>query len=279
MNATLSRLPALLALVLAGAIFALFCGIQPADAANLNAYFPTCPAILTHNGIRTMNCPVVRSPIAPGNLTADFYVDGQTNLIAGGHASVLCSMLSQDFTGIPLASRSFSATDQAFDAFLSFSLTEVPYRAYVSLNCEIYDPSVLLGITALQPEAVPGAAAVASVSDTEQRARDRSAFTTHVAAIAEAFNEEARDPQWSSEAAALLKSVLSIPDLQGLEVKGIDCRTTTCRVDIVSANPAGLSAQVPLLTNRSAGMFSSMRAQPLADGSTLALYLSHEKKN
>ena len=63
----------------------------------------------------------------------------------------------------------------------------MPYWAYVSLNCEIYSPSVLLGITAVQPEAVPGAAAVASVSDADQRARDRSAFTTHVAAIAEAF--------------------------------------------------------------------------------------------
>ena len=113
------------------------------------------------------------------------------------HSTVICSLSSHDFTGAPLASRSFTATDQAFDAFLSFSITEVPYWAYVSLNCEIYSPSVLLGITAVQPEAVPGAAAVASVSDADQRARDRSAFTTHVAAIAEAFNKEARDPQWS----------------------------------------------------------------------------------
>ena len=246
---------------------------------NLNTYASTCPAFVTRSGIRLMTCPVVRSPIAPGNSTADFYVDGNTNLIIPGHSTVSCSLSSQDYTGIPLASRSFTVTDQAFDVFLSFSVTEVPYWAYVSLGCEIYEPSVLLGITALQPEAVPGASAVASVSDTEQRARDRTAFTTHVAAIAEAFNEEARDPQWSSEAVALLKSVLTIPDLQGLQVKGIDCRTTTCRVDIVSSNPAGLSAQVPLLTNRSAGMFSAMRAQPLADGSTLALYLSHEKKN
>ena len=203
MNATLSRLPALLAL--AGAIFPLFCGVQPASAANLNTYASTCPAFVSRNGIRQMTCPVVRSPIAPGNLTADFYVDGNTNLIAGGHASVICTMLSQDYTGVILASRSFSATDQSFDTFLSFSVTEVPYWAYVSLGCEIYQPSVLLGITALQPEAVPGAPAVVSVSDAEQRARDRSEFTTHVAAIAEAFNKEVRDPQWSSEAAALLK--------------------------------------------------------------------------
>jgi hypothetical protein len=69
--------------------------------------------------------------------------------------------------------------------------------------------------------------------------------------------------------------------MRDIPVKGIDCRTLTCRVVIDDDGSGAVSERLPLLAMRMAGTFATLKVQTIdrqGDGrSTRVLFLSREK--
>lgn len=88
-------------------------------------------------------CSVPHSPIVSGTTTASFFVDGDG-------AGTTCSLYSLNYDGTFLGSASFSGSQATYDAFLSMPAAQVPYYAYVYLECFLPVGGFLRGVTSLQ---------------------------------------------------------------------------------------------------------------------------------
>jgi ribosomal protein L29 len=128
-----------------------------------------------------------------------------------------------------------------------------------------------------------GASALDTQTDAAAaRQEDERRFAEHVAAIATAFSREPRDLRWSSETDELLESLLNTEELRGLHYQNIDCRTTTCRVEIED-DGSGRAAEIfPLLAIRTATTLPSITMERIEQGdgrATMVLYMSRAEKS
>jgi hypothetical protein len=221
----------------------------------------------------TVACPVIPSPVSGS--TVQFYVDGTVF----GTGQMFCVLGTYNFFNTSsLSLKNFMPTGQ-FDTLITFTAAEAPTSAYIGLECEMPPRSGVIGISAVIPD-TPATAVSASRSDPEARAADVRAFETHVNAIAASFDREVRDQRWATEAGALLKSVFDAPSMQAVKLTSIDCRTTTCRVELDTDGSPDVSHLLSHASLQTAEIFSHSVVQQLGRSdqrSSVALYMSREK--
>jgi hypothetical protein len=110
--------------------------------------------------------------------------------------------------------------------------------------------------------------------DPEALAKHEQALREHAARLESVFRNEAADPRWSAAAAATVVAALDADDVAIGPARRIECRSSTCRVEI--ADDARTNGVMPALALKVAGSLNRMSASH-ADGpggKTLVLYLS-----
>ena len=95
----------------------------------------------------------------------------------------------------------------------------------------------------------------------EERAKGELAWEEHVAAVAASFARETRDQRWSNEVGESLRAAFGSEELAAATVQGIDCRTSTCRVEVQDDGSGKLPMIVPMLAVQMAESLPNLVAE------------------
>jgi hypothetical protein len=129
--------------------------------------------------------------------------------------------------------------------------------------------------------AAPTQAAVAAPdarSDPEARAEAARTERLRIASSEQSFRNQQVDARWSQGATASVRSALADVD-EGLrnQVRSVECRGQTCRVEIASDNGGAAMRDLPLLVNRLGASLPNVTAGQVDQGDgrqATVLYLS-----
>jgi hypothetical protein len=92
------------------------------------------------------------------------------------------------------------------------------------------------------------------------------------------FQAQARDVAWAEATEASVRSTLtSLPPLLGIELQALECRSSTCRLELIESEPGVLQAAQPLFAARIAHAITGMSASIVENSNANArvvLYLS-----
>jgi hypothetical protein len=127
------------------------------------------------------------------------------------------------------------------------------------------------------PEEVRPAATKEPVSLEEQVERDRVAWENHIATVEAAFKAEPRDPAWAGSTADLLRARTVSEKVIRSALKHIDCRSTTCRLDMVDDQKGEFARKLPDFLQGVSNIFPMGQARTVdnPDGTkTVSVYLS-----
>jgi hypothetical protein len=111
----------------------------------------------------------------------------------------------------------------------------------------------------------------------EQVKSDRAAWEDHMAEVALSFEAEARDGRWARDTASVVTQHVQDNAAMRAAFKQIDCRSATCRVDMIDDQKGEFSQQLPIFVNGLGRLFPSAEVRTVdnADGTrTLSLYFS-----
>jgi hypothetical protein len=111
----------------------------------------------------------------------------------------------------------------------------------------------------------------------EQVERDKVAWEKHIASVAAAFQAERRDPAWAGSTTSLLRARAGSDKVIGPTVKDIDCRSKTCRVELVDDQKGEFARKLPDFLKEVSNVFPMGQARTVdnPDGTkTLSVYLS-----
>jgi hypothetical protein len=122
-----------------------------------------------------------------------------------------------------------------------------------------------------EPPAAP------ALSSAEERARDAQGRRAYLDGVEAAFQKEPLDSQWSAAATSAVQVVVGAEGVR-LDVRGLDCRSVTCRAEIAD-DGSGDAQQEKLaqLAMRLAGKLPNVLVDHLEDSSgrkKIVLYLS-----
>lgn len=114
--------------------------------------------------------------------------------------------------------------------------------------------------------------------DPEAIAQQARAWHEHMMDVDSDFEGEATDPRWASSTASTLESALNASDAMRGRVRGVECRSRTCRVEIAADEGSGaVLKELPILVQQLGETLPSMQADQVDDGSghpTMVLYLA-----
>lgn len=83
--------------------------------------------------------------------------------------------------------------------------------------------------------------------DAQELARQREEWHAHMAEVDAEYQLESRDPAWAREAQATITHALDgLPALAG-GLRSLDCRSETCRLEVVNDHQPEFDKQLPLL--------------------------------
>lgn len=121
------------------------------------------------------------------------------------------------------------------------------------------------------------AKAQAPDSGPEARAEAERKRKDYVVGIDAAFRKEARDPQWSAATTSTVQSALAADEELRPLLRGVDCRSQTCRVEITDDGSGKLRKLLPIFVHHVGPALPTMTADRVVDGNdraTMVLYLS-----
>ena len=114
-------------------------------------------------------------------------------------------------------------------------------------------------------------------TDPETRAEAQRRQREYVAGVDAEFRNEATDPRWSSATSSVIQAAIADDhDLRAL-VRGVECRSRTCRVEIADDGSGTSSKSVPMLAHQVGRDLPSVvfdRVENDRGGATVVLYLS-----
>lgn len=116
-------------------------------------------------------------------------------------------------------------------------------------------------------------------TDPEARAELERERREYMAGVDAAFRSEATSPGWSSAISAVIQTAMA--DNSGLRPigRGVECRSTTCRVEIADDGSVKLGKALPLLIHQVGQELPSVVANRVEDGrggATMVLYMSRQ---
>lgn len=120
----------------------------------------------------------------------------------------------------------------------------------------------------------------AQLTHQERRAYHDQKWREHMANVAAAFEVEPRDPSWATVAKQALESALAREPVLRELAGDIDCRTSTCRLDLRRDADGKVDKQLPVMLNTLWETLPEMEAkEATVDGqSTYTLYLKDSKR-
>jgi hypothetical protein len=116
----------------------------------------------------------------------------------------------------------------------------------------------------------PAEEAEEQVSPEEAQARTEA----HIAQIAQAFQAEVADRQWSSKVESEIGAVLK--DQVKLNAKSVECRARTCRLELEGNDAAAQAKGLPVIANRMGPTLPTAMGHVESDGrggTNMVLYL------
>jgi len=111
----------------------------------------------------------------------------------------------------------------------------------------------------------------------EDAKRQQEQWHATMAEVEANYQAERRDPRWAQESAAKLNEALAGLPALSKNVRSIDCKSETCRVEVIDDLKADLNKQLPLLPHQLAGSLPRMQSdfETLPDGTVKrTLYFS-----
>lgn len=110
-------------------------------------------------------------------------------------------------------------------------------------------------------------------------AEQEQAYRAYMHGVDAAFREEAIDPPWSSATSSVLRTALAAERELPSLVRGVECRSHTCRVELADGDRGKLGALLPMFAqhvgNDLPGIVVDHRAAATGAG-TIVLYLSRQ---
>jgi hypothetical protein len=94
-----------------------------------------------------------------------------------------------------------------------------------------------------------------------------------------AFRRQTIDQSWSANTTSAIHEVLNSTEVGGLHAETIDCRSSSCRVELHDDGTGRLSKSLPIVAQQLAGSMPTVMANtiPQGDGtSNVVLYMSRE---
>jgi hypothetical protein len=116
-------------------------------------------------------------------------------------------------------------------------------------------------------------------SVTEQIERDKAEWEGHMTEVAADFEAEPPDARWARDTASLLSARAGSDAVMRTAVKRIECRSSTCRVEMVDDQKGPFSRQLPVFVQSLGNVFPMAEARTVenADGTrTLSVYFSSQ---
>jgi hypothetical protein len=83
-------------------------------------------------------------------------------------------------------------------------------------------------------------------NDPVARAEAESRRREQMEAVEASFRQEASDPRWSADVTATVQGVLASKEAASIELRGLECRSSTCRIEIVDDGNGKLAMAMPL---------------------------------
>jgi hypothetical protein len=117
-------------------------------------------------------------------------------------------------------------------------------------------------------------------SDPSARAEAAREHQVEMEAVDAAFRKQVTDPSWSANTTTAIREALGSEEMGGMQAENIDCRSSSCRVELHDDGSGHLSNSLPTFVRRLAEATPTIRANtiPQADGtSVVVLYMSREK--
>lgn len=102
--------------------------------------------------------------------------------------------------------------------------------------------------------------------DPQTRMEQQRRYHESMQQLAAAFERETVDRGWSDRTTAALRTTFG-DGFRGGEMRSIDCRSTTCRIEIAEDNSGEFSKSMPLLALQLAQTLPNMSADRNDDGS------------
>jgi hypothetical protein len=134
------------------------------------------------------------------------------------------------------------------------------------------EPVVPPGVGPAHAPLVPGSADVR-----EARAEEERMHRQYIAGIEAAFLGEATDPQWSSATSSAIQAIVAADDSLRGSMRALECRSSTCRVEIADDGSGTLDRALPMFVHQLAPQLPGMAADRHDDGrgtASMVLYLS-----
>jgi hypothetical protein len=103
------------------------------------------------------------------------------------------------------------------------------------------------------------------------------AHRAQMTVVESGFRNELRNPQWADGTSTQIREALSASQIPQENLRDIDCRSNTCRVEILNKGDDDLMKSLPLVINQLGTTLPSMTADQLDQGngiSTTVLYFS-----
>jgi len=126
----------------------------------------------------------------------------------------------------------------------------------------------------------PSARALSRRNDPTQRAEDDRAMQALTAERESAFRAEPMDTRWALSMQTQLQQALTAEtETPAPALRSIECRSRTCRVELLAASGSDLSGYLPAFASRMAGQLDSMSSAQidLGNGSAATvIYLSSQ---
>jgi hypothetical protein len=113
----------------------------------------------------------------------------------------------------------------------------------------------------------------------EARARFAEKRHAYIAGIESSFRNEAVDPAWSAQTSGVIARALQA-DGVGLTARAVECRSQSCRVELVDDKPTHDASALPVFGIQVASALPTMaadRVESAGGDATLVLYLSKNR--
>src|ERR1700674_401019 len=120
-------------------------------------------------------------------------------------------------------------------------------------------------------------AATNSHTDPVARAEAERNYQAQMASVESAFRKEKTNPGWSSSTASLVQQALTSDETVRPDMRNIECRADTCRVEISDDGLGGLAKFLPMFAQQVSQSLPTITVNNIDQGngaSTMVLYLS-----
>ncbi|WP_437926368.1 hypothetical protein WMF37_46220 [Sorangium sp. So ce291] len=119
--------------------------------------------------------------------------------------------------------------------------------------------------------------AVPVPGDRSEVAQQRRAWHEHMMDVDSEFRAEGTDPSWSSSTAVAVQRALDSSNAMRGKMRSIECRSQTCRVEIVDDGSGAVSKDLPIFVQQFAEELPNMQADQVDDGDghrVMVLYMT-----